>query len=215
MTTKRIGVTQRVAVVPDYGERRDCLDQRWVGLLASLDLTAVPLPNLLPDPAAVVDAFGLSGVILSGGNDLDGLPGAVDTAPERDALEAGLIDHCLGNAIPIFGVCRGLQMINHHLGGSLIGVEGHRAERHGVAPVDGETGWKETFEVNSYHTFAVEVAGLAPPLAAMLLAPDGTVEAFRHRDKPCMAVMWHPERETPMTERDLDLMAMFFAGVTG
>ena len=83
MTTK-IGLTQRVQLVPDYGERRDCLDQRWTPLLEQAGLTAVPLANLSADVGAHVDALGLGGAILTGGNDLAEIAGARDPAPERD-----------------------------------------------------------------------------------------------------------------------------------
>lgn len=42
---KRIGLTQRVQVVPDRGERRDCLDQNWTRLLLSLEMLPLPLVN--------------------------------------------------------------------------------------------------------------------------------------------------------------------------
>ena len=43
---KLLGITQRVDIANSYGERRDCLDQRWFELIYSLGLVPVPLPNV-------------------------------------------------------------------------------------------------------------------------------------------------------------------------
>ena len=93
----RILVTQRVEVVAGYGERRDCLDQQWTVLLERLSMQCIPVPNYAR--AAEFASFA-DGMILTGGNDLVGLPEATNTAPERDALETELVKIALERGLP-------------------------------------------------------------------------------------------------------------------
>ncbi len=88
----RIGITQRVDVVQRYGERRDCLDQRWSDFVLQLGYIPMPLPNIASEKVAqLVEALELSAVILSGGNSIACLDTeAHDAAPERDAFENAL-----------------------------------------------------------------------------------------------------------------------------
>lgn len=208
---KRIGITQRIEIVPDYGERRDCLDQNWYRLLQRVGALAMPLPNLLENMEEGVGQSQLDGIILTGGNDPVSAPGASGVAPERDLMERRLIDHCLTNNLPILGVCRGLMMINLHLGGEVQPVQDHRAVRHRLEAISDVTlALPEGFEVNSYHNYAIPAAGIANSLLPLAVAEDGTVEAFRHREKPCVGIMWHPERESPFAKLDLDIFNRLF-----
>ena len=86
---KLVAVTQRVAVVPAYGERRDCLDQAWSRFLAACGLLPVLLPNVMETALELCEAAGVGGLLLTGGNDLAQLGG---DAPERDAVENSLLD---------------------------------------------------------------------------------------------------------------------------
>ncbi|MEX1198751.1 MAG: gamma-glutamyl-gamma-aminobutyrate hydrolase family protein [Pseudohongiellaceae bacterium] len=207
---KRIGVTQRVERLPGRGERRDCLDQRWVTLLAGLCIDAVPVPNGLDDVAAWARRQQLEGLLLTGGNDLCGLPEAGNTAPERDATEGRLLEWAADTVLPVLGVCRGLQFINHYLGGRLSRVEGHVAVHHELVPEPSGPLAGLYTRVNSFHDWAVHPGELAEGLTALAHAPDGTVEAFRHERLGWLAIMWHPEREEPFRLADLDLIRAVF-----
>jgi N5-(cytidine 5'-diphosphoramidyl)-L-glutamine hydrolase len=74
---KAVAITQRVAVVPAYGERRDCLDQAWTKFLAACGLVPVLLPNVPEAALALCEGLGIGGLILTGGNDLAVLEGHV------------------------------------------------------------------------------------------------------------------------------------------
>jgi len=195
----KIAITQRVVDVPQLHERRDSLDQRWAQFITRLGGVPFPLSNLVSDVARYLAELDPACVILSGGNDIFCLEGAQDVAPERDWFEVKLVDACLASRIPLIGVCRGMQLLNLHLGGRLRRVEGHVSKRHKIF-LEGPA---QT--VNSFHNWGMEAVDLAPDLISTAVAEDGTVEAFMHRSVACCGVMWHPEREPDLRPWDSEL----------
>lgn len=195
---RTILISQRVEVIKSYGERRDCLDQNWCGFLRACGFLPVPVMNREEDLGALADSVAPAGILLSGGNDLTAYGG---DAPERDETERRLIGLGIARDIPIMGVCRGCQMLMDYFGAKLERVQGHVARRHLL---------QGTFsrEVNSYHN----LAALEAPDEFEVLArtEDGVVEAIRSRRHRIMAVMWHPEREAPYRQEDIDLFTQFF-----
>ncbi len=220
MTRPRIGLTQRVAVVPSHGERRDCLDQAWAELLLEHDLLPVPLPNRPGSAAAYLDAFGLQAVVFTGGNDLAHLPNPGEPAPERDAFERELLDVCAARAVPTLGVCRGMQLMVDHHGGRIVPVGGHVAAPHELRLVAEHTALAARLplgdreQVNSFHGSGVPADGVGAELLPLALAPDGTVEAVVHRTLPRCGIMWHPER-APRDSRDVDILLALLAEPAG
>ncbi|WP_421866014.1 type 1 glutamine amidotransferase [Motiliproteus sp.] len=211
----RVGITQRVEMVAGYDERRDCLDQSWIELLEGLDLIPLPLPNTLNDPADYIDKAGFDGFILTGGNDIAQLPDAKNTAPERDRLEQRVLETASNLNMPVLGVCRGMQMINVYLGGSLIKVSGHIGVRHGV--IDCQECEPRTVqvsvptdEVNSYHGWGMKKGDLGEGLKPIALSEDDCVEAFVHVSLPWLGLMWHPERDKPYSRNDKKLIRELF-----
>ena len=196
---KTVAVTQRVSVVPTYGERRDCLDQAWTRFLTNCGLLPVPLPNVQKTALALCEMAGVSGLVLTGGNDLAEFGG---DAPERDAVELSLLDWAEKMEIPVLGVCRGMQVIQRRFLNVLDRVQGHVTPRQ-VIHVNGERR-----EVNSYHNFASREA--RPPLEMWAVADDGVVEAVRHSTRPITGIMWHPERQFPFSPADVGLFQRIF-----
>ena len=194
MSRPIIAVTQRVVVVPEYGERRDALDQRWTSFLSDCGYLAMPVPNDPAIAAELVAGVNISGLLLTGGNDLAAVGG---DAPERDATERVLLTLALERKLSVIGVCRGMQVIQSHFGVPLHRVSGHVTPDHAIA-MAGARG-----HVNSYHGFAATTT--AGPLDVWATAEDGVVEAVRHRTAPIVAVMWHPERYAEPRESDIAL----------
>lgn len=196
---KAVGVTQRVEIVPGYGERRDCLDQAWTKFLIGCDLLPILLPNVVKAALALCEKSGVAGLVLTGGNDLAALGG---DAAERDETENALLDFAERQSLPVLGVCRGMQVIQQRAGTPLRRVEGHVAQRQVIRIND------EPAEVNSYHHFGAFES--RPPLDVWAVADDGVVKAIRDSAKPITGIMWHPERCSPFRAPDVELFRRVF-----
>lgn len=171
---------------------------------------------LLPpdeDPAAAADTVArLDALVTAGGPDVDpahyGAPRAPETGPaypERDAWEIALTREALRQRTPLLAICRGMQILNVALGGTLVqhlpGTPAHRGEpgvfgTHKVEPVPGTLLARvlpEPVSVPTYHHQGVERLGEG--LAASAHADDGTIEALElpGADSFVLAVQWHPE----------------------
>lgn len=198
---KKLAISQRVDEHEDYAERRDGLDQRWYELADELGCAPLPLPNIDPGKvAAHLQLIAPDAIVLSGGN----------AVPERDAFESALLDWALARKVPVLGICHGMQFVNEYFGGSCSEVSAHVAQRHQVTFV-GELADVGSLEVNSYHNFGIAAADVAACFAAAAIADDGTVEAIAHTEEAVAALMWHPERESPFSEVDLQLFRKYLA----
>jgi N5-(cytidine 5'-diphosphoramidyl)-L-glutamine hydrolase len=196
---KAIAITQRVVVDPRYSERRDCLDQAWIRFIMGCGLMPVPVPNSAVAARALCEKVPVDGIVLTGGNDLAVLGG---DAPERDVAESSLLDFAEQQGLPVLGVCRGMQVIQHRLGIPLRRVEGHIASRQ-VIRIEGRK-----VEVNSYHNFG-SVENRAP-FEVWAVADDGVIKAIRDAGRGIVGVMWHPERLDPFASRDIHMFRHHF-----
>jgi len=194
-----IAVSQRVDIVAEYDERRDSLDQAWLRFLDSCNVRPVLVPNDPEGAVSFVEEVNVSGVLLTGGNNLISCGG---DAPERDETEIQLLDWARKRDKPVAGVCRGMQLIQQSLGVRLAKVSGHVDVLHDISIQAG------TRVVNSFHSFGATetVSGLA----VWARTKDGVIEAVRHQKEKILGVMWHPERENSFDRKDVELFKSFF-----
>jgi len=205
-------VTMRTADISGHFELGDAISYDWQRLLADLGMLPVLVPNGLVDPVAYIGRTQARGLLLTGGDDL-GLGEREAGGPQptaRDWTEAKLLDAALRRELPVFGVCRGLHLINRYFGGSITRQlpEPHAGRDHGVRLLEGVAHLPAgaTIEVNSYHDQGVLDYGVAPPLATFAATPAGVVEGIYHPERPVIAVQWHPERPSPAADLDRVLL---------
>lgn len=192
--------TQRVEVIESYGERRDCADQNIPRFIEECGYLPVPIPNVGNIPEKMIEQVQPTGIVLTGGNSLVKYGGS---APERDEAERRIIDVCLERDIPVYGFCRGMQVILDYFDCELEQVQGHVAVRHRISGALGES------EVNSFHNQACR--SVKNSLEVLAQTEDGVVEAVRHKDKRIIGTMWHSEREDPFAVLDIQRIQKLFA----
>lgn len=211
----KLVVSMRTAECVDYEETRDLVSHDLIRWIEGFDCIPVPVPNGLAAAGRFADAVGPAGIVLSGGDDLGELETAAAGASLRDATEISLLEHAATHQLPVFGICRGLQMLNRFQGGALphrlrehpSPVVQHRACDHEVRlliPIVGHAA-EEHLSVNSYHNYVVGVSALASGLEAFAVAADDTVEGVRGADGRDIAVTWHPERPSASADFDRSL----------
>lgn len=157
----------------------------------------------------------LDGLVLTGGADVDpasyggpadGFIGELE--PERDAYETALFRAAVAHGKPVLAICRGAQLVNVALGGTLVsdlddeggcehpawGSPRHELT-HPVTFVDGSAAAKAfgalTVHVNTLHHQSVDRPGEGVLVTGH--APDGVIEAYEVPDQRVFAVQWHPE----------------------
>ena len=155
----------------------------------------------------VAESF--DGFVFCGGADIDpkyygeDIDGAENICSSRDEFERILFNAVHATGKPILGICRGMQVINVFLGGSLYQhIDGHVQEQqrsvrsHFVSLIEDTCLHiiieKENIEVNSFHHQVVKV--LANGLAVDAVSEDGYIEAYHALEHPfLLCVQWHPE----------------------
>lgn len=206
------------------GRSRVRVNEAYTTAIASVGLIPVILP---PMEAAVATAAldGVAGLVLTGGEDIGAEhfgqtphPAMGTTHPGRDECELALTRAAAARRMPTLAICRGAQVANVALGGTLIqdipslkpsGIGHDQSDRRtervhpisierrtSLAAVVGET----SIAVNSSHHQAVDA--VAPSLRVSATSPDGIVEALEpaRGDWWMIAVQWHPEELTGTPE---------------
>jgi putative glutamine amidotransferase len=155
-----------------------------------------------------VDLSSLDGLLVTGGPDISAEfhpePPAdtaliLDPEPDRDAWEFAAVRAAYERGLPIFAICKGLQVLNVALGGTLhLDIRGHdlpEMKLQNLQPLRFDTSARHRFErVNSSHHQALDRVADALEVEAWH-ADDGIIEQVRLRDYPWgLGVQYHPER---------------------
>ena len=204
------------------GRERVTLNTAYVRALEIAGLVPLAVPTMLAADRAGAALAAVRGLVLTGGEDV--APDRYGAAPHprlgevdpvRDAAELALIAAARQRGMPILAICRGIQILNVALGGTL--YQDLESERPGPVPHAGETSHHavrvetgsllertlgtRSATVNSRHHQAIR--DLAPGLKAVAWADDGVIEGAEPADASApwmVAVQWHPE---DLTERAL------------
>jgi putative glutamine amidotransferase len=214
-------VAVTASIRQDGDTSRVRLTAAYVTALENAGLIPLIVPPLSSDRAAAVVLDSVSGLVLTGGEDVD--PArygeqrhekvrTVNAA--RDATEATLVQEAKARGIPVLAICRGIQILNVALGGTLVqdissqcrtdiahDEEGPRDSR--SHEIDAEPGsliaraiGAEHISVNSFHHQSVK--RVAEGMRVTARSPDGVIEGLESTDENwwVMAVQWHPEEMT-------------------
>jgi putative glutamine amidotransferase len=196
-------------------ERHHLLSSTYTAALVAVGATPVLLPSI--DPArADLAVSRIDGLVITGGGDIDPArygadnTDSTDIDPVRDAWEISLLDAARRRGLPMLGICRGCQILNVGLGGTLRqhvwGTDTHPhlwnedrthlATGHHDVALDGalrEVYGKDARRVNSLHHQSID--SLAAGLEVVATSPDGRIEAVATTGRwQALGVQWHPER---------------------
>lgn len=194
----------------------DGLAHAYISALQEAGGAPIIFPSLdvhLADPERLLDL--IDGLFLPGGRDIDAELYASEAHPSndpplrvRDELEIALVRGARERGMPILGACRGMQVLNVAMGGTL---EQHLGDRLDLTPHRATVGEKtehpvaihpdtllhsithdDEFDISSHHHQGVDQLGEG--LVVSAIAPDGVIEAIETTDGTfCLGVQWHPE----------------------
>lgn len=204
---------------PDYTIDMVGLTPTYIRAIEKAGGIPILIPCGLPQDDIVQIFNQLDGVLLPGGGDIDPViyggqmhETVYGISPERDDTELFLARHAVANDKPLFAICRGVQVLNVALGGTLwedvklLMPNGTRHAYHGEFPrnhlahtvdVDPNSQLSHflgigSVGINSLHHQGIKK--LAPVLVGTAVSPDGLIEAVEAPAHPfALGVQWHPE----------------------
>lgn len=209
-------LSQRVMRIEHRSETGDYLDLRWVEMVDELGGLPYAAPNHSRRAMAMYDEIRPDLLVLTGGNDLSpeiwgpgtyaGSDASIsEVAVGRDRTESALLGLAERDQIPVLAICRGAQLLAVRSGAFLRKDPRHAGARHVVhrlteadvrQPPTAWDDWKVEFVVDSHHLWTLpRLPEFPAALRPLLVADDGTVEAFTDATGRQLALMWHPERE--------------------
>jgi putative glutamine amidotransferase len=220
-----VAITTHHALVDEGSSatRHEVVAAPYVKAVAKAGGIPVAMPVVDPSDTGSIDALldRFDAVVITGGPDVDPSrygratePGCQATNPERDASDLAVATACVARNQPTLAICRGVQVLNVAIGGTLIQhIDDHMVtdrynqcvhdlrvdERSLLASVIGSAYWS-----NSLHHQALD--GLGDGARAVAWAPDNTIEAIELEQAPAvLGVQWHPE----LLRHDAGHLALF------
>jgi putative glutamine amidotransferase len=232
MVAPLIGITTSVSA--DKTPERAYVNGAYIrAVQAAGGIPVLLTPHFTPEVQAALWQR-LDGLVLTGGGDIeparfgeDRHPSVDDVSPARDDLEIGLTRQALADDVPLFAICRGIQVLNVALGGTLVQdiasevpyalAHSQKAPRHepshavkvmGEGTRLGRVLGASEVQVNSMHHQAIKRLGEG--LREVAWAPDGVIEGVETAgdERFVLGVQWHPEE---LVGHDQTARALFAA----
>jgi putative glutamine amidotransferase len=235
-TAPLVAVTASTRVVNDSS--KVTVNRPYTDAVLAAGLIPLVVPPMSEEGAvAILDS--VRGLVLTGGEDVDPARFSARRHPAtgpandlRDRIELALAKEAAARRLPTLAICRGVQVLNVALGGTLVqdipselsttiehDAESERSSRVHAVSVDSGSRLEKIvgsrqIATNSFHHQSVD--RLAPGLCTVAKSPDGVVEAVECADRAWWAVgvQWHPEELTGTLEDwDRKLFAAFAEAV--
>lgn len=231
-----IGIPAEIRLIKDV--RRNSINQPEIAGVVAAGGAVISIPTREPDLMATYIVL-CDGLLLPGGPDVapkfygeEPIPQQGDSDALLDESEIKLVQLAVEKQVPIFALCRGMQIMNVALGGTMYqDIESQRDKKtlqhYQKAPMDQGThriavtpgsrlekiiGGGDDIYVNSHHHQAVKA--IAPQLQLTAIARDGVIEGVETKDSDLItAVQWHPEFMWQNNERMRALFTDFIGRV--
>jgi gamma-glutamyl-gamma-aminobutyrate hydrolase PuuD len=202
----RIGISTRMVKNERFDENIDIISHDWINLFEQLNFIPILIPNILNDVLFFLEKMNLDGIILSGGDNIGDFP-------DRDKTESEIIKFSIQENIPLFGVCRGMQVINNFFNGRIQNnvTSKHVRKNHKILFLKNNFCNLNTdcIEVNSFHNNLINKYDLGDDLESLAIASiDDSIESISHKKYKILAVMWHPERK--FDDNNKNILKYFF-----
>lgn len=218
-------VAVTAGIRPDGDTSRVRLTAAYVTALENAGLIPLIVPPLSSTGAAAAVLDSVSGLVLTGGEDVDPARYGENRHEKvrfvnaaRDATEAALVEEARARVTPVLAICRGIQILNVALGGTLVqdiasqcdtdighdedSPRSFRSHEISIEPgsLIARAFGTEHCTVNSFHHQSVK--RVADGMRVTARAPDGIIEGLESIDQDwwVMAVQWHPEEMTDSPE---------------
>lgn len=195
---KNILVTQRSDYLKKRKQLNDSIDQRLANFVIKSGFRPILVPNVnYKSFLKWIRYLDFSGILLSGG----GVIGSKENL-NRDKIETKLITLSLKKKIPLFSICRGMQMVGFNLGVTLKKVKNHVGLKHKIYLES------KKITVNSFHDYSL--VECPKNFKVLSRSEDGNIESIIHNQLKIYGCMWHPEREKIFRPYDLKMFKKIF-----
>ncbi len=184
----KIGITSNIKKY--YKGYIDFIDHYWINFFEKKKIEYKLIPNSKYLSEKTLNQIDI--LILAGGNDI------ISKKKEsiiRNKIEINLIKKAIKRKIPIFGICRGAQLLNIKFGGRISKVKNQMRTRHNIYFHKNDIIKKNILNVNSFHNYGIKYKDFSKKLKIVATDIDQNIEMFISKKRKILATMWHPERE--------------------
>lgn len=186
---KNILISGKV-IADKYNQIGEFLDEAWINYFKNKKINLINCSMLTNQ---LLKKLRISGVILTGGNDLYKIK-KKRFNKIRDSKDSKLFNFAISNNIPVLGVCRGFQFIASKMGGTINKKKGHVKKKHILKVNDKIFNQEiEKIIINSFHDYVV--TKLSKKFRKTYQLSDKSIELAISNNKKILLMMFHPERK--------------------